>query len=89
MLSKTQIDQFRRDGYLVVPNAITAEELASMRAEIARWVDESRAHSEPFGPPTLDGRPRYDMGEEHRPDHPALRRVNNPSDTSPAFAEVA
>jgi ectoine hydroxylase-related dioxygenase (phytanoyl-CoA dioxygenase family) len=89
MLSKTQIDQFWRDGYLVVPNAVTAAELAAMRAEIARWVEESRAHSEPFGPPTIDGRPRYDMGEEHRPDKPALRRVNNPSDISPAFAHVA
>ncbi|HXQ40926.1 MAG TPA: phytanoyl-CoA dioxygenase family protein, partial [Candidatus Udaeobacter sp.] len=89
MLTKTQIDQFHRDGYLVVPNAVTAEELASMRAEIARWVEESRGHSEPFGPPTLDGRPRFDMGEEHRPDRPALRRVNNPSDISPAFAHVA
>jgi len=89
MLSKAQIDQFHRDGYLVVPNAVTAEELASMRAEIARWVEESRGHSEPFGPPTLDGRPRFDMGEEHRPDRPALRRVNNPSDISPAFAHVA
>lgn len=89
MLSKTQIEQFHRDGCLVVPNAVTPAELASMRAEIAGWVEESRAHSEPFGPPTVDGRPRYDMGEEHRADHPALRRVNNPSDVSPAFAHVA
>ncbi len=80
MLSKTQIDQFWRDGYLVVPDAVTPTELAAMRAQIGTWVEESRVHREPFGPPTIDGRPRFDMGEEHRSERPALRRVNNPSD---------
>jgi ectoine hydroxylase-related dioxygenase (phytanoyl-CoA dioxygenase family) len=89
MLSKTQIDQFWRDGYLVVPDAVTPTELAAMRAQIGTWVEESRVHREPFGPPTIDGRPRFDMGEEHRSERPALRRVNNPSDIAPAFAHVA
>ncbi len=88
MLTETQIDRFRREGYLVVPDAASPAELAAMRAQITRWVDESRAHREPFGPPTIDGRPRFDMGEEHRPDHPALRRVNNPSDFAPAFRQA-
>ncbi len=88
MLSRTQIEQFRRDGYLVLPGAVSAPELAAMRGQIAEWVEESRAHLEPFGPPTVDGRPRFDMGAEHRPDHPALRRVNNPSDFAPAFRQV-
>jgi ectoine hydroxylase-related dioxygenase (phytanoyl-CoA dioxygenase family) len=89
MLSKEQIDRFWDEGFLVVPDAVTPAELAAMRAQIASWVDESRAHREPFGTPTLDGRPRFDMGEEHRPDRPALRRINNPSDIAPAFAAVA
>ncbi len=88
MLTKTQIDGFWRDGFLVVPDAVSAAELAAMRGQIADWVEESRAHREPFGPPTVDGRPRFDMGEEHRPDHPALRRVNNPSDFAPAFRQA-
>ncbi|HXU58895.1 MAG TPA: phytanoyl-CoA dioxygenase family protein, partial [Verrucomicrobiae bacterium] len=89
MLSKAQIDQFWRDGCLVAPDAVTPAELAAMRAQIADWVEESRGHKAPFGTPTLDGRPRFDMGEEHRPEKPALRRVNNPSDIAPAFADVA
>jgi hypothetical protein len=89
MLNKTQIDRFWRDGYLVVPDAVTPAELAAMRAQIESWVQESSTHREPFGPPTIDGRPRFDMGEEHRPEKPALRRVNNPSDIAPAFAHVA
>jgi ectoine hydroxylase-related dioxygenase (phytanoyl-CoA dioxygenase family) len=89
MLSKSDIDRFWREGCLVVPGAVSADQLAAMRAQIADWVEESRAHREPFGAPTVDGRPRFDMGEEHRPEKPALRRINNPSDASSAFAEVA
>ena len=87
-LSKFEIEKFWHDGYLVAPDAITPQQLAAMRAQIAGWVDESRGHREPFGAPTLDGRPRFDMGEEHRADRPALRRVNNPSDIAPSFRDV-
>jgi ectoine hydroxylase-related dioxygenase (phytanoyl-CoA dioxygenase family) len=88
MLSDAQIDQFWRNGYLVAPNGVTASQLERLRQEVAAWVEESRRHRAPFGPPTIDGRPRFDMGEEHSADRPALRRVNNPSDISAAYMEV-
>ena len=88
MLTQTQIDQFWRDGVLTVPNAVTSAQLNALNAEIAGWVEESCAHSEPFGPPTLDDRPRFDMGAEHTADKPALRRVNNPSDISDAYMDA-
>jgi ectoine hydroxylase-related dioxygenase (phytanoyl-CoA dioxygenase family) len=88
MLSQAQVEQFWRDGYLVVADAVTPAELAAMRTEIARWVEESRAHSAPFGPPTIDEQARFDMGAEHSAERPALRRVNNPSDISAAFRAV-
>lgn len=87
-LNPDEIAQFRRDGFLTVAEAVTPAQLAALQAEVARWVEESRAHDTPFGPPTIDGRPRFDMGQEHTPSHPALRRVNNPSDISPAFDDV-
>jgi ectoine hydroxylase-related dioxygenase (phytanoyl-CoA dioxygenase family) len=88
MLSEGQIEQFRGDGYLVVDGAVAADQLAAMRVEIAGWVEASRGHSEPFGQPTNDGRPRFDMGAEHSAARPALRRVNNPSDVSTVFRQV-
>ena len=88
MLTQTQIDQFWRDGVLTVPNAVTSAQLNALNAEIAGWVEESCAHSEPFGPPTLDDRPRFDMGAEHTAEKPALRRVNNPSDISDAYMDA-
>jgi ectoine hydroxylase-related dioxygenase (phytanoyl-CoA dioxygenase family) len=88
VLSRDQIDAFWRDGYLMVEDAVTPAQLAALNAEIATWVEESRAHKSPFGPPTIDGRPRFDMGSEHSAKSPALRRINNPSDISDAYREV-
>jgi phytanoyl-CoA hydroxylase len=88
MLSKEQIERFRRDGFLVAANGATPAQIEAMNRALAGWIEESRAHTEPFGPPCLDGRARFDMGEEHSADRPALRRVNCPSDISPAYAEV-
>lgn len=87
-LTADQIEAFNRDGFLVVEDAVTPAQLAALKADLAGWVEESRAHDEPFGPETLDGRARFDMGAEHTADHPALRRVNNPSDISPAYLDV-
>jgi hypothetical protein len=87
-LTPAQVADFRRDGFLVVPDAVTPAQLAAMRAEVAAWVEESRAHAAPFGTPTIDGRPRCDMGAEHSAERPALRRVNNPSDVSAAYRAV-
>ena len=88
MLSETQVKQFWQDGCLVAEDAVTPAQLAALRREIDGWVEESRAHNAPFGPPTLDERPRFDMGAEHSAERPALRRVNNPSDISAAFGAV-
>ena len=87
-LSADQVRSYRRDGYLVVENAVSPEQLASLKQELDGWVQESRSHAAPYGPPTLDGRPRFDMGEEHNAEQPALRRVNNPSDISKRYYEV-
>jgi len=87
-LSQEQIEQFWRDGYATVENAVTPDQLAALRRELAGWVDASRAETKPFGAPTIDGRPRFDMGAEHTAERPALRRVNNPSDISPAYRDV-
>jgi ectoine hydroxylase-related dioxygenase (phytanoyl-CoA dioxygenase family) len=87
-LTREQVERFWRDGFLVAEEAVTAAQLAALRAEIDRWVEASRAHSAPFGEPTIDGRPRFDMGAEHSAEKPALRRINNPSDISAAYFET-
>ena len=88
MKSKERVDEFWRDGFLVAENAVDARQLSGLREALARWVEESRAHDAPFGPPTADGRARFDLGPEHSAHIPALRRVNNPSEIDNAYLEV-
>ena len=40
-LTQEQRDQFWRDGFLVVENAVSPEHLAALRAEIAGWVEQN------------------------------------------------
>ena len=88
MVSKEQIDEFRRNGFLVAERAVDARQLAGLREVLAGWVEESRAHDTPFGEPTVDGRARFDLAPEHTADAPALRRVNNPSEIDDVYMEV-
>ena len=88
MLSKEQVDAFWRDGYIVAEDAVDARQLAALRDTLAGWVEESRAHDAPFGEPTVDGRPRFDLAPEHTAASPALRRVNNPSEIDGAYMEA-
>ena len=66
-LSEAQIADFWRDGYLVAPNAVTPAQLTALNAALAGWIEDSRAHTAPFGPPTVDGRPRFDRAPNTAP----------------------
>jgi ectoine hydroxylase-related dioxygenase (phytanoyl-CoA dioxygenase family) len=86
-LTPEQIGFYRENGYLVVENAVSAEQLAALRGDFDGWVAESRGHDGPYGD-TLDGRPRFDLEPGHRADKPGLRRVNAPVEVSQAYYDV-
>ena len=86
-LTEDQKDQFWRDGVLVVEDAVTPGQLADLRREFARWVEESRAQTEDYGE-TLDGRPRFDLQPGHNAEVPGLRRVQSPEEVSKVFADT-
>ena len=88
MIAKHEVDAFWRDGCLVAENAVDRRQLSRLREVLAGWVEESRAHDAPFGEPTSDGRPRFDLAPEHSAAQPALRRVNNPSEIAAAYMEA-
>ena len=81
-------ERFEVDGYLMAKNAVSQEQLTKLQSEIKVWVDKSRQHTKPYGEPTIDGRPRFDMGADHTALKPALRRINNPSDISESYFQV-
>ncbi|RAU44628.1 MULTISPECIES: phytanoyl-CoA dioxygenase family protein [unclassified Pseudomonas] len=88
MIEQAQIEQFHRDGVLVVEGVLSAEEVAALQHDFDQWVEESRSHEQGWGE-TIDGRARFDLEGDHRADHPSLRRVSSPTEISPAYFRVA
>lgn len=88
VLTPAQVETFQRDGVLVVEDAVTPQQLAALRDDFARWVEESRSQAESYGE-TVDGRARFDLEPGHAAKRPALRRVNAPVDVSDAYRQVA
>ena len=87
MLSAEQIDRFHSEGYLVIEQAVTAQQLAGLADDFNRWVDESRAHKDSYGE-CASGRPRFDLQPGHTAETPGLRRVTCPSEISDAYYDV-
>ncbi len=86
-LSPEQIATFAETGCLVVPSAVSEQQLSAMRHDLESWVEESKSHSGPFGQ-MLDGRPRFDVEPGHTSETPTLRRVASPAELSDAFLDV-
>ena len=87
MLSEEQKEQFWRDGFLVVENAVTPAALKALQTAFLGWVEQSREHAAPYGE-TMDGRARFDVEPAHTAAKPGLRRVNAPVEISPAYFDV-
>ncbi|MEL0233271.1 MAG: phytanoyl-CoA dioxygenase family protein, partial [Alphaproteobacteria bacterium] len=60
MLTEQQIEFFHANGYLVVENAVSAEQLDALRADFGGWVEESRQHQDGWGE-TVNGKARFDV----------------------------
>lgn len=88
MIEQWQLDQYRENGYLIVENVLNSEEIAALRSDFERWVDDSRQQVKPWGE-TLDGRARFDIDSDHSADHPSLRRVASPTEISDAYKRIA
>jgi ectoine hydroxylase-related dioxygenase (phytanoyl-CoA dioxygenase family) len=86
-LIKAQIDEFWRNGVLMLENAVTPAQLAGLRRDFAGWVEESRHHANSYDA-IIDGRPRFDLHPDHTAAKPQLRRVNAPCDVSEAYLDV-
>lgn len=83
VLSDTQVKAFQDTGCITVPDAVEPAMLAAINADLEGWIEESRAHDKPYGK-LLDGRARFDLQPGHTADRPALRRVQSPTELSPA-----
>ncbi len=81
MLSKQQLDQFSRDGVLLVEDVADQTTLAVMRQALADLVDKSR--------PVTQHNAIYDLEPTHTAERPRLRRVKHPHRRHPVFNNFA
>lgn len=86
-LSSTQINQFNRDGFLFLENAIPESALEKLQNEFEQWKEESRKYNAPYGM-MFDNRPRFDIEPGHSADKPALRRIASPVEISATYLDV-
>ena len=86
-LTQEERARFADAGWLLLADAVSAEQLVKLRTDMAAWVEESRDHAAPYGT-TVDGRPRFDLQPGHTAQRPALRRVQAPTEVSDAYFDV-
>ncbi len=86
-LGAEEVQQFKKEGWLVGRDAVSADLLARLNRQLADWVEESRSRIGNYGE-TLAGTHRFDLEKGHSADRPRLRRVNNPVEVSDIFREA-
>ena len=87
-LSNEQIETFWRDGAIVAQDAVTPVALKGLREEFSQWVEASRSENAAYGQ-ISDGRPRFDLDDDHAAERPSLRRVASPTDISKTYSDAA
>ena len=80
MLSEDQKDFYHANGYLMVENAVNADQLARLRQITHALIDASRGVSESDDV--------YDLDKGHGPDTPRLTRIKLPHKQHPYFWEI-
>jgi ectoine hydroxylase-related dioxygenase (phytanoyl-CoA dioxygenase family) len=81
MLTRDQVESYRRDGYLLIENVLSAAELDTVRCVVDELVEASRsvtAHDHV-----------YDLEPTHSSAAPRVRRIKEPHNVHPAFREIA
>lgn len=76
VISDQDVEFYRENGYLVVPDVLTPEQLDALRADTDRVVAGAAAVSE--------NDETYDLEDSHSPSAPRVRRIKNPLDVMPS-----
>lgn len=80
MLTKAQREQYREDGYVLVENVLTPDELRAMRGEVERIV---------AGAAKVDRNDDvYDLEDTHTAATPRVRRIKVPHKHAPFFWDL-
>ena len=80
MINEQDVERYRREGFIVVPDVVSAEDIAELRAVTDEFVEASRQareHTDVF-----------DLEPGHRAEAPRLRRIKTPDKHHPAYARM-
>lgn len=80
MLSKEQIHFYRENGYLMIENALSIEQLELLQGVTHTFIEDSRHVTE--------GNEVYDLDKGHNAGEPRLTRIKLPHKQHPAFWDV-
>ncbi|WGW05706.1 phytanoyl-CoA dioxygenase family protein [Tropicibacter oceani] len=80
MLSQTDKDFYDENGYLMVEDVVTPDQLARLQDITHRLIEDSRQVSE--------SDERYDLDKGHGPDSPRLTRIKLPHKLDPYYWEI-
>jgi ectoine hydroxylase-related dioxygenase (phytanoyl-CoA dioxygenase family) len=80
MLSREQLDEYARVGAIVVPDVLSAEEVARLRTVTDEFVERARNVSEHDE--------IYDLEDSHSRAQPRVRRIKSPHLHHPAYAAL-
>jgi ectoine hydroxylase-related dioxygenase (phytanoyl-CoA dioxygenase family) len=81
MLTRDQVESYRRDGYLVVHDVLTAGELGNLREIVDGLVEASRSVTQHDAV--------YDLEPTHSAEEPRVRRIKEPHSVHSAFRDIA
>ncbi len=80
MLTQDQIDFYNENGYLLVEDAVSPEQLDGLRKVTYDLIDQSRAITESDD--------KFDLDEGHSADNPRLTRIKLPHKIDPIYWDV-
>ncbi len=80
MISEQDVQAYKRDGVIVIPDVLGAATLAEVRKVIAELVAESAK--------TLEHTDVYDLEPGHTAENPKVRRIKAPQKVHPIFDEI-
>ena len=80
VLSKSQIEEYRDNGAIVVPDRLTKAELAEIRDTINRFFETARSMA------VSDD--KIDLEDSHTQNNPRIRRIKRPDQQAEIFAKL-
>src|SRR6201997_1121988 len=81
MLSPADLATYRRDGFIVLPDILTRDEVEALRRVTDELVHKARS--------VAANDDIYDLEDSHSPDEPRVRRIKTPHLHHPEYARVA